>query len=89
MYGRNMAMLLSGYAPSKDLAKALNKSNPTIHNMVEDGRFLGARDGRALYVLISSVIDYYEKSGARSIAERMLALQVRLTEEAVKNSSAA
>lgn len=55
----NRVMLSKGYAPAADVARTLDKTLSTIHRMVEDGRIDGARDGRALYVKLDSLIDFY------------------------------
>lgn len=59
MVVRNRAMLARGYAPAAWVANELGKALTTVHRMVDDGRFEGCNDGRALYILVASVEAHY------------------------------
>ena len=55
----NPIMTDAGYAPAKRVAAVLHKSLQTVHRMVTLGDIEGAREGRVLYVLISSLDAFY------------------------------
>lgn len=71
----NPVMVSAGYARAVDVARVICKSLPTIHRMVEDGRFEGTHDGDALYVKIDSVVAFFIGEGNEPLAAAARALR--------------
>jgi hypothetical protein len=72
-----------GYVPTTVLARALGKTVATMHRMIQDGRFEGIRDGRQLYVKLSSVQHYYKDNPpmleiVEELAEDICGLQLTI-----------
>lgn len=69
MFSPNPIIVARGYAPAKRVADVLGKAHSTIHRMVQSGRLEGLRDGRALYISVSSLIAYYENDDNEIMVE--------------------
>ena len=69
MFRANPLMVDAGYAPASQVASVIKKAASTVHRMVETGRVEGARDGRALYVKVESLVAYYEECGNEAMAQ--------------------
>lgn len=69
MYQANPIMIQAGYVPAARVAEVLNKAVSTVHRMVADGRIEGARDGRALYVSVKSLENYFKSSDNAAMIE--------------------
>lgn len=77
MYSRNLIMLRDGYAPAADVARALSKSLSTIHRMVEHKRCKGAKDGRALYIHVDSLVAHFKAEQNDAMVKELLAMKAR------------
>ncbi len=88
MFSRNPIMLKGGLAPATDVAEALGKSLSTIHRMVADGRVDGSRDGRALYINLTSLEAYYAADDNPAMAAIAAKLRVAVIKEANAAASA-
>ena len=55
----NHVLTRRGFAPAQVVATRLGKSLSSVHRMVADGRFSGARDGRLLYLDLNELITYF------------------------------
>ena len=60
-YALNEIMTKQGYVRAVDAATAFSKSLTTIHRWALAGRVKSARDGRALYLLVDSIIEMFVK----------------------------
>lgn len=54
----------AGFIPAPVVAAALGKSLSTVHRMVAIGKWIGQRDGRALFVSRASLLNYYATNAA-------------------------
>lgn len=89
MYAKNPIMLKDGFAPAASTARALNLSLSTIHRMVEDGRVEGTRVGRALYVKLPSLEDYFGSEGNEAMQKAVGKLRSELEKELKQKKAAA
>lgn len=69
MYTPNQTMISAGFRPAKDVAEVIEKTVSTVHRMASTNRVKSARDGRALYIEVRSLIGYYEESGNPTMAK--------------------
>ena len=68
-YVENPVMLRRGYVRSVEVAQVLGKSLTTVHRWYLDGLVKGARDGRALYVLVDSLVEMFKTEGNEPMAD--------------------
>jgi len=69
MYKRNPLMLAKGLAPAAEVGRALNKSLSTVHRLFNEEKVTGARDGKALYIDLTSLARYFQGEGNTVLAE--------------------
>ena len=84
MFSKNPIMLKDGYSPASTVAKSLNLALSTVHRMVEDGRIEGTRVGRALYVKLKSLEDYFAGDGNETMRAEVEKLRLQQEREGAK-----
>jgi hypothetical protein len=83
----NPVLKAAGYAPVSDVMKALGVQRSTVHRMIEaNPQIKTIRDGggaevQALYVLIASLRDFYNKAGNPPMADKLEELRKRYAKE--------
>lgn len=81
MYKRNPLMLAKGFAPAAEVGRALNKSLSTIHRFFSEGLVKGARDGKALYIDLTSLQHYLVEDGNKILADEVVKLRAKVVAE--------
>jgi hypothetical protein len=69
----NTVMLAAGMVPASVVARALGKNLSTIHRLAANDFVNYTRDGRALYIEMTTLAVYYKGNGP--MLERVRALQ--------------
>ncbi len=81
MRTNNSVMMREGFAPAAVVARTLDKSLSTIHRLVTGGKVKGTRDGKALYIELASLADWYVKERNPTLARAVRALRDKLVKE--------
>lgn len=78
---RNPVMIRKGFAPAAEVARKLEKALSTIHHLVEDGKVVGERDGRMLYVSLDSLKKHYDGEDSPTLASIVATYRTELRRE--------
>lgn len=81
MFSKNPHMLREGYAPAATVARTLGLALSTVHRMSENGHVECTRVGRALYIKLDSLANYFEGDANEPLQQQVEKLKKEMNKE--------